>query len=319
MQTSPQARPKVLVLLATCNGSPWLDAQLDSLWSQQGVEVSVLASDDASTDNTCAILEARTAKQPLSLINCDPLPETAETQAAARVGACANFMRLICKADARETDFIALADQDDVWLPGKLARAIDCLQSSGCDGYSSSFHEWHPESDQRIFVRKHDAQTAFDHLIQSPGPGCSFVMTRKLFADLQQWACTERATPLQSFYHDWLIYAFARENAWHWHIDDQSHLLYRQHDRNLSASGTDWPAHQTRLHKMRSGWWSREVVAVSTDLGLQHQWPGKAFVRLSWLDRFGLALKVKQLCRSTRDRIALAICLVLGILRKPPP
>jgi rhamnosyltransferase len=320
--SSSHQTPRVLVLLATCNGEPWLDEQLASLWAQHGVQVRVLASDDASTDNTRTILEAHTREHPLVLL---PTAQAASAQAApsdaapTRLGACANFMRLVCKADAGEADYIALCDQDDVWLPGKLARAIECLQQTQAHAYSSSFHLWLPAHDRREFVCKHHAQTAFDHLIQSPGPGCSFVLCKTLFADLQQWACAGRAEPLKSFYHDWLIYAFARKNAWRWHIDDQSHLLYRQHARNLSSSDTSLAAHQTRLAKMRSGWWSREVVAVSTDLGLQHQWPASAFARLGVLDRIGLALQVHRLCRSMRDRIALTLCLLLGILRKPRP
>ena len=45
-------KPKVLVLLATCNGEKYLRQQLDSIYAQEDVEVSIFATDDGSTDNT---------------------------------------------------------------------------------------------------------------------------------------------------------------------------------------------------------------------------------------------------------------------------
>ncbi|MDE7453546.1 MAG: glycosyltransferase, partial [Clostridia bacterium] len=47
---------KCLVMVATYNGEKYLREQLDSILSQQGVEVYVKVADDCSTDNTCEIL-----------------------------------------------------------------------------------------------------------------------------------------------------------------------------------------------------------------------------------------------------------------------
>ena len=47
-------RPRVTVLMATYNGmaeaGAWLDEQVDSVLAQAGVDVSLVVSDDASTD-----------------------------------------------------------------------------------------------------------------------------------------------------------------------------------------------------------------------------------------------------------------------------
>ena len=48
---------KVIVLLGVYNGAKYLQQQLDSLYRQQGVEVSILARDDGSTDESRTILE----------------------------------------------------------------------------------------------------------------------------------------------------------------------------------------------------------------------------------------------------------------------
>ena len=44
--------------MATHNGIQWVEAQLKSIWAQEGVEVSILASDDASTDGTFEYLNS---------------------------------------------------------------------------------------------------------------------------------------------------------------------------------------------------------------------------------------------------------------------
>ena len=51
-------RPKVLVLLAMFNGSVWIEEQLESIVNQTGVNISVLISDDKSTDNCDELLKA---------------------------------------------------------------------------------------------------------------------------------------------------------------------------------------------------------------------------------------------------------------------
>lgn len=50
-------KPKILVLMATYNGGKYLREQLDSVFLQKNVDITVLVRDDGSIDNTCAILD----------------------------------------------------------------------------------------------------------------------------------------------------------------------------------------------------------------------------------------------------------------------
>lgn len=99
-----------MVALATYNGERYLGAMLDSLTRQTRKPDKIFAVDDASTDTTVQILEAF-KKQPMAIIrqerNC---------------GVTANFSTAIeaALAECTDEDFIALADQDDIWLPEKL-------------------------------------------------------------------------------------------------------------------------------------------------------------------------------------------------------
>ena len=49
--------PIVLVLMSTYNGERFLKEQIDSILSQEGVDVRLLVRDDGSTDRTWEILE----------------------------------------------------------------------------------------------------------------------------------------------------------------------------------------------------------------------------------------------------------------------
>lgn len=104
-----------LVCLATCNGERWLEEQVESLLAQDYREWRLLVSDDGSTDATPMLLQ-HWARRDSRIELLPPLPR--------RLGACANFERLLRAAQAivKKADFIALCDQDDRWHRSKLDR-----------------------------------------------------------------------------------------------------------------------------------------------------------------------------------------------------
>lgn len=106
-------QPRVLVLMATYNGQAYLAEQIDSILCQEGVEVTLRVSDDCSTDSTFRILETYASEYP----NIEIIYNSENR------GVIRNFMDLVYGAQADEYDFFAIADQDDVWHPDKLASA----------------------------------------------------------------------------------------------------------------------------------------------------------------------------------------------------
>ncbi|MEM7166201.1 MAG: glycosyltransferase family 2 protein [Planctomycetota bacterium] len=106
----------ISVALATYNGEPYLRAQLDSIFSQSYSELEVVAVDDGSTDATVAILEEYAAKYPLEI-----------HRNAENLGFVRNFEKAVslCRGD-----FVALADQDDIWYPQKLERLRPLLDDN---------------------------------------------------------------------------------------------------------------------------------------------------------------------------------------------
>jgi glycosyltransferase involved in cell wall biosynthesis len=115
--SSSKINPRVSVILASCNGAKFIQAQLDSVLVQLGEEDEVVISDDASTDATLDIVRA-CGDSRVRLIS---QPE--------RLGYVRNFERA---ARAARGAVIFFCDQDDVWLPRKVESSLAALQSAHC-------------------------------------------------------------------------------------------------------------------------------------------------------------------------------------------
>ena len=111
---------RVLVLMATYNGQEHLAEQLDSILSQEGVEVFVRVSDDCSTDNTFRILETYASEHD----NIEIIYNSTHR------GKTRTIMQLVYDAPVEAYDYIALANQDDIWLSGKLAAGTDHISAN---------------------------------------------------------------------------------------------------------------------------------------------------------------------------------------------
>lgn len=110
-----EARPKALVLMATYNGEDYIAEQIESILTQIGVDVYLRICDDGSSDGTCAI--CATYANEFDNIQFDKNPHNK--------GVTDNFMDMVYEANAEAYDFFAFSDQDDVWLPEKLDKAIE--------------------------------------------------------------------------------------------------------------------------------------------------------------------------------------------------
>ncbi|MFX0095650.1 MAG: glycosyltransferase family 2 protein [Candidatus Hodarchaeota archaeon] len=109
-------RPLVSIAMTTYNGAKFLREQLDSIYRQTYPNLEVVVTDDCSTDNTIDILEEY--KKKLGL--CYYVNKT-------KIGFVKNFERAVslCKGE-----YIALADQDDVWFPNKIAVLVNNINSA---------------------------------------------------------------------------------------------------------------------------------------------------------------------------------------------
>ncbi|MDP8957355.1 MAG: glycosyltransferase family 2 protein [Actinomycetota bacterium] len=123
----------VSVAMCTFNGARFLLEQLNSIAAQTRPPDELVVSDDGSTDDTVAIVEtfSRKAAFPVRLFVNER-----------RLGSTKNFEKTIslCRAG-----LIALADQDDLWHPEKLAVQEWALRSRAVGGVFSDAEAIGPE------------------------------------------------------------------------------------------------------------------------------------------------------------------------------
>ena len=91
-----QRRPTVAVLLATHNGLPWINDQIDSILNQNSVNITVYVSDDLSEDSTYTYLLNRAAFSSQLKI----LPQKERYGSAGK-----NFYRLIKDVNTDDFDY----------------------------------------------------------------------------------------------------------------------------------------------------------------------------------------------------------------------
>lgn len=286
--------------MSTYNGEGWLAEQLDSIGQQQQVSVRITVSDDQSTDGTLQVLSRYASGLPLTI-----LPAQEE-----RFGnANRNFLRLIRDANIGEAGFVALADQDDIWHPDKLVRAVTRLNSEAAGGYSSDVEAFWPDGRTKV-VKKSYPQKRLDYLFGSPGPGCTFVLTRELFLKLREWVTENYAILSGLWVHDWIFYAFARSRGFRWIIDNVPTMRYRQHECNEIGANFGIRAIQARLDIVRQGRYRHDIVLIS-ELTASSQECSQALRRLNLMDRLWLIGHARDFRRSWPEVFALQIIFLL--------
>ena len=105
------APPLISVALCAHNGERWLREQLDSVLAQTGVDIEVVALDDASGDGSVALLREYAARDPRVRVH----------ENDRNLGPARSFERAmsLCRGE-----FLAPCDQDDVWETRKLSRLL---------------------------------------------------------------------------------------------------------------------------------------------------------------------------------------------------
>lgn len=109
---------RISVVMATRNGTPFLRPQLDSIVGQARPPDELIVVDDASHDGTPDMVDGATRGW--------PLPVTV-MRSPRRGGSTVAFGAGIAEARG---DLVVLCDQDDVWLPHKLATLEAALAAA---------------------------------------------------------------------------------------------------------------------------------------------------------------------------------------------
>ena len=245
-------RPGVLVLLASCNGSPWIAEQIDSILAQEGVEVRIVVRDDCSADETRSKIAPYLQRAPVSLTLGDT-----PTGSAAQ-----NYFTLMRDNSAEGFDFIALADQDDSWNNDKLARACGQLNRANHAGYSSATLAVWPSGRSAVLTQSSRA-TRSDFLFGGMGQGCTFVLTASFYARVRRFLASNASITKDIHYHDWALYALARTWRLPWTFDPKPSVRYRQHGRNDTGARASIAGLWKRLMLIRRRWFTEQLRAIA--------------------------------------------------------
>jgi rhamnosyltransferase len=301
-RTIKKSNPSIAVLLATFNGMPYLEEQIACIYAQLGVDVTIFVSDDMSSDGTWEFLNGIKDR------DIHVLPRK-------KFGSGANnFFRLLCDVDIDRFDYIALSDQDDIWAPRKLSRAVSEIEKHGCGGYSSDLFVFDEINERAWRLKKSDAPVRFDYLFQGASAGCTYVLARKAAILVQ-----EKIKPTLSFFprdksHDWLIYAICRSHGLDWHLDDEAHIFYRQHKSNAYGAMSGLEGVIERFRLARVGWYRQHILWLSQFLKNTKEEMSvlSAVERLNWTDRMWLVFQSQEFRRRKIDRYFLILALLTG-------
>ncbi len=236
-------KPKVAVLLAAYNGKKYIYDQIESILSQKDIDLNLFINVDLSNDGTEEYVKSIAEKNNrVNLLKCGNSFKSASK----------NFYHLFQNVNVEAYDFVSLSDQDDIWKNDKIIRGIRYLQNNSCDAYSSNV-EAYWETGLTKKINKSQNQRLFDHYFESPGPGCTFILSNKLSKNLKKFISENQNEVNEFHHHDWMIYAFSRENGYKWIIDEYYSMYYRQHDENELGVNIGFRAFFHRLKQVFSG------------------------------------------------------------------
>ena len=216
--------PHITILMATCNGVRFLPAQLDSLLAQTHTNWSLMVSDDGSRDATPQILRNFDRTHPSRVTH---LLEGPKLGSAAQ-----NFMALLTQRDVPQ-GLVALADQDDVWLPYKLTRAVDHLAGIPANlpaiyASESILTDATLRARARARSKRPAATPDFRNaLVQNLFAGHSIVLNASAHRIVQA-----AGIPQNIAFHDWWLYQLIAGAGGCCLLDPAQTVLYRQHGSN---------------------------------------------------------------------------------------
>jgi glycosyltransferase involved in cell wall biosynthesis len=233
---------RVAILMCSKNGAAFINAQLKSIAEQTHENWILIISDDGSSDDTVARLKRF----------AEDHPQKVGIRKGPGNGVCANFLSL-ANDPSIDADYFAFSDQDDVWYPDKLRRAVACLTRllSNVPGMycgRTELMDLHEKSYglSPLFLRPPAFQNA---LVESLGGGNTMMFNRAAKKIL------EEAATVAVVVHDWWIYQIVSAAGGVVYYDPEPMLKYRQHSDNVIGSNTSWGARLVGFRDVLTGRW----------------------------------------------------------------
>lgn len=225
-QSGQNSDHRVTLLMGVFDGAAHLPAQLRSISSQRHQNWTLTCSDDGSTDLSVPLL-TRFAQGHPGQVQLTTGPQQ---------GFSANYMNMVRKLPP-SCGFVGFADQDDIWTPEKISRAVHALRRFGGSPalYCGRRWDWMPGSGKTRATKTPDYPCSFRNaLIENVAFG-NTILLNPAAAQLARAAAQRTA---QVFAHDWWLYLLITGAGGQVVFDDGPPvLLYRQHLQNAVGAG----------------------------------------------------------------------------------
>ena len=268
----PSSGVKVSVVVCTYNGEKFLAEQLQSILDQTHPPDDIIVSDDGSSDSTLEIVAEFSsrdsgAKKPQWTVRSRKKP----------LGVAGNFASALMKARG---DFVALADQDDVWEPNRLERGLAQFRDGVLLVHSDATlidEVGHPTGSLMSALRL----TNGERRSLLSGKALDALLRRNLVTGATTMIRTsllQQALPIpEGWVHDeWLALMAAVQGGVV--FSEESLIRYRQHGGNeIGAAKTDLDEASRRLRETRGDFYSRKLLrnsGISCVLEQEPDWLG---------------------------------------------
>jgi glycosyltransferase involved in cell wall biosynthesis len=234
--------PTVAILLCTMQGEDFLSEQLDSIVNQNYPHWIIWISDDGSTDGTQDIIQ-----EYQKILGKDKL----KVEIGPKQGYIRNFLSLACNKKI-EASYYAYSDQDDIWLPDKLKRALAWIATVPsnvpalyCARTCNVDEENNVLGLSPLFSRR---PTFANALVQSIAGGNTMVFNQAACNLLRQAGSAVKVAS-----HDWWTYQVVSGCGGQVYYDPEPMLRYRIHGKNQIGSNNNWVARIARLQLLYKG------------------------------------------------------------------
>lgn len=247
----------LVILLSSFNGARFIAEQIGSIRRQTYTGWTLLVRDDGSSDETIPVVESLASQDGrISLLR----------DGEGNLGPAASFGVLLAHARATGAPYVALADQDDVWLPTKLARELELLWDEEAVAGPATPMLVHSDlavvrEDLSLLHRSFLAFQGLRHqsesplgtlLIQNFVTGSTVVLNRALL---------ELAVPLPPvIMHDWWLALCAAALGRLLYLPEAT-VLYRQHGSNAQGSRGKW-AGLIGAVRRPAAWWTGSAAML---------------------------------------------------------
>ncbi|RRF94364.1 MAG: glycosyltransferase [Coriobacteriaceae bacterium] len=217
---------RILVLMATYNGEKYLKKQLNSIFAQENVDVTVLARDDGSSDRTTSILDDYSKSHSLSWYS------------GKHLNVSKGYYSLMQKGAHQDFDYYAFSDQDDVWDIDKLSIGIAAIADMK---KPALYYCGQRLVDANLtFIADHELnkdRSLTTRFILSDFAGCTGVFNKALINEVVSYM------PSYMLMHDTWILKVCLALGGVVIVDPKSHMSYRQHGGNAVGLGRSLPAY----------------------------------------------------------------------------